>query len=1380
MDVLNPKGYNGKNKQDNVIPELSFNRSEKIFDYGFRDLPDSYGKDNSNKINTKTFSWVSDIDKNKEEKLVNSTYEQDKVEFNPVARNWDKKTMLGKTQALFNSKGMLNIVSRKGDTSVYASQIQTSVINGAMSKGSAVLQKGMYDTNGYVNTSKSEPEDVFCRAWTTFNRYDTVQKLIRNNQLNHSDAENGNVATIFSDKSKWRLHNSHLFSVLDDNGFPKIAPYKTDNLTRQATLPKKYMFSIENLAWAGAPAVNLLPVEQGPGDLITGKFGRIMWFPPYDLTFSESSAVNLESTNFIGRGEPIYTYNNTERTGNLSFKVIIDHPSIYNAFQDGAVSGSRGPSDEFIASFFAGCVDLDPKWGDYLSKEEINKVEIRRKPKENRTVIPKKLPPGNINIYFPNDITKVETILNGAENVDGSYIAAGYELNSTPDTGVGDYNGEKQPIDAGLKTFKTSPAPKRKDNLTKWPDKTNFKLNGSGQELKIPTNPTPYTNGWNDPTYINDLRAYLQNECPKCKAVSTGYASSQGTSFANKELAKKRAESMKKWMIDNNIIEEGRIKINATGSKTLSGKYTEETDVDQKDVKEDRYASIIFENEAKDEECIDITYEDEVIPNQLNAQVKKRFYSESDFFEKLEKTDKFVFDNIRTKIRYFHPAFHSTTPEGFNSRLTFLLQCTRQGATIPGTEARNLAFGPQPVCILRIGDFYNTKIMIDNVSFDFEPLVWDLNPEGVGVQPMIANVSMSFKYIGGSSLVSPINKLQNALSFNYFANNQVFDPRADIVARVSSFSVTEKERLEKLGIKEKRNTFELDYNKFQSAQKEDNYILVNGLDPTTQSLGSLNSVSEVDGTTDKPVDQTATADKTGTGQPPANNQFKDITLVSNDFYEPPIKSKPMFEPYFKWPANIKFNEDYVVSGTLVNDNKPTETYTITILNKVTAAPVNDSLGEESNKLEVTVQQGVIPDMDGNPKFYSQSFLVVGEKMTPKFTGFTSGDSYTFTTVIKNSTEEGKFTTKFSSSSATTSGTSAVGGELKITGVEIIQVSTAGDYAENNKYPNVVGVRLGVKNENIYDVKGMGGGYTEFKPIATEEQINDFIKKGIKIVVEQTPTPSSDGDKRWEELVRENPTYSPTLETDNNPNSSTFGMQYKKCVTNCDNGTKNLEALCSGTFFLGNLVTQQFGQPRIERLLDGNYTLSVFVANQRVASTNLTVGNSNPSAPSEFSDEFMINQLSVENLLYNPNLDVLYIDLRFSSKQKSPDEGGSLGGNSNKILKLSKNHTANIIIESGSTKTKIGTIKISKYNSIVYQGIQIVTKGVDSGCGPGWEINDNGEIKDNEINKTYQLNLSQCDDEGPEGLLMLNAWNKPGVTFAIEWDTGTRYNRNYSG
>ena len=40
---------------------------------------------------------------------------------------------------------------------------------------------------------------------------------------------------------------------------------------------------------------------------------------------------------------------------------------------------------------------------------------------------------------------------------------------------------------------------------------------------------------------------------------------------------------------------------------------------------------------------------------------------------------------------------------------------------------------------------------------------------------------MSLDIIGGQSLVSPINRLQNALSFNFYANTEMYDRRADSV-----------------------------------------------------------------------------------------------------------------------------------------------------------------------------------------------------------------------------------------------------------------------------------------------------------------------------------------------------------------------------------------------------------------------------------------------------------------------------------------------------------------------------------------------------------------------------------------------------------------------
>lgn len=165
-----------------------------------------------------------------------------------------------------------------------------------------------------------------------------------------------------------------------------------------------------------------------------------------------------------------------------------------------------------------------------------------------------------------------------------------------------------------------------------------------------------------------------------------------------------------------------------------------------------------------------------------------RYDNEADFFRLLEKNEPFLHHKLREKIRYFDPAFHSISPEGFNARLTFLHQCTRQGPTIGQSDnntenknANNLSFGRPPVCVLRVGDFYYTRVIIESMNINYDPLVWDLNPEGIGVMPMIANVNLRFKFIGGSSLTGPITRLQNALSFNAYANTEVYDNRAELI-----------------------------------------------------------------------------------------------------------------------------------------------------------------------------------------------------------------------------------------------------------------------------------------------------------------------------------------------------------------------------------------------------------------------------------------------------------------------------------------------------------------------------------------------------------------------------------------------------------------------
>ena len=166
---------------------------------------------------------------------------------------------------------------------------------------------------------------------------------------------------------------------------------------------------------------------------------------------------------------------------------------------------------------------------------------------------------------------------------------------------------------------------------------------------------------------------------------------------------------------------------------------------------------------------------------------KIRYDNEMFFYKKFKAENPFKFKALSDKLQYFDPAFHSMTPEGFNMRLTFLQQCTRQGDTISASDknaktASNMAFGRPPFCVLRLGDFYNQMIVIKSLNIVYDDdgaLTWDLNDEGIGAQPMIAKVTIGFDFIGGGDLAGPVRRLQNAMSFNYYANASLYDNRAD-------------------------------------------------------------------------------------------------------------------------------------------------------------------------------------------------------------------------------------------------------------------------------------------------------------------------------------------------------------------------------------------------------------------------------------------------------------------------------------------------------------------------------------------------------------------------------------------------------------------------
>lgn len=563
-------------------------------------------------------------------------------------------SLLEFTQFILGEDKSKTLINKKGHTQVGNSEISSPVsINGTkiISKGSGVKSKE--GLNGNV-----DPDKVFGRVFTVDSPYSRVKDLQKKSGL-----------------TKYSTNES----VLGPNGFVRVAPEEDDDAKGNM---KNFMFSIENLAWDGETS-NLPNSEVGPGDPKNGTNGRIMWFPPYDITIDDSTSVNWNSSEFIGRGEPIYTYNNTERFGTLGFKMIIDYPSYIDELTD--------VSDDVLASIMSGVLDVDDIRN--LSKDEINKIKEKQvQPQvihDNPEVVP-----DSFELYFAKDV---------------GIFDPNFEGNSDIDFAVFD----------------------------------------------------------------DELINTLIEDCPSCTVTVKGFVSDDEEDDAGDVRGISVSAYLKAIGVENPI-------------KVIKGKFINECGGNNENSpcrKKSRRVNVGFiyepsvnENNIKNESpTVNSLLEDVV----LTENVTRRFMNETKYFKAMKESDPIFYSKISDKVKHFHPSFHSMTPEGFNSRLNFLHQCTRQGPTKNNERASNMAFGKPPVCILRLGDFYHTKIIIDTLNLTFEPLVWDMNPEGIGVQPMICNVQLSFKIIGGSSLKGPVNKLMNAVSFNFFGNTETFDPRAD-------------------------------------------------------------------------------------------------------------------------------------------------------------------------------------------------------------------------------------------------------------------------------------------------------------------------------------------------------------------------------------------------------------------------------------------------------------------------------------------------------------------------------------------------------------------------------------------------------------------------
>jgi hypothetical protein len=758
-------------------------------------------------------------------------------------------SILGKTQDLLDSLPLNGAESRTHVANVID---QTSRIfregDMVMSRGSAIK---------YVDQFGGESGVEYCRLWTKDRSY-----------LNYSDT--------MKRTTNIRKYDS---SVMSKPWDLNISPYVGDDFTA-----KNYMLSIENLAWKTSQtkgfSLNDLPVcERGPNG------GRVMWFPPYDLKVSEQNSAKWDENNFIGRPEPIYTYQSTSRSGQLSFKVVVDHPSILNLLVRNYFKDmSDEESENYINAFFAGCEDLD--------LYELVRRFPSVKPDELETVT-KYMNQGkdtaSIEKAQANKSPIIEPAPNTTNEVPTEKIYTLLYPNNFPlPNGKDDLQSSQSYFNfydytIGADTYKQ----KNLDELTELLKEvyTGVTTDDSKNDRNImlgtteqPTNEVADVNILSNQNrltkIINDARADYERFETDLGEIKEGIESGNVTEISldvestssaaadddyNYKLSIRRTHSIVKelipliggvdpntWDFPNaqgsalrpaNLSKEytfkelgyegrtGKLTINSLnvgeGYKTDDGsctevefKYEMGTLSDTKSLKKSspiafgcrrstvKIAVTKITPEQINEEKIaekpvieDVTSiapsdsEEKSQNDRVGLDAMKTIImntlSECHYFDKLEESDPVVFSSMKEKLKYFHPAFHSTTPEGLNSRLTFLLQCIRPGDTIaindkgdPSAVARNTSFGPPPICVLRVGDFYHSKIVIRDVNITFEDTTWDLNPEGIGIQPMIANVQLQINFIGGQGIKTPVNKLQNALSSNFFANTEMYDDRS--------------------------------------------------------------------------------------------------------------------------------------------------------------------------------------------------------------------------------------------------------------------------------------------------------------------------------------------------------------------------------------------------------------------------------------------------------------------------------------------------------------------------------------------------------------------------------------------------------------------------
>ena len=919
------------NSPANEVPVDRFGKQQDALVYG----PDTLGKlyeGNEDKIKfglagkslsdkggiTGQFTWVSPKYKDNLGFKVKPGGDPVKLdqEFNAVSAEFNSDTestgfefkggsILDNTQRLINSADNVTGAKRLQHVGNAINQVSKVFNDGykEMTKGSQVI--AYYDSTDEdsetITIDGTEVGREYCRVFQKDTPYYT-----------YGDLQKTDGITNFGRKFE--------YSVIDNTYNLNIAPLRIPGSTNiRDQKVKKYMFSLENLAWrtSSEPGYTYddLPVcERGPNG------GRIMWFPPYNLTFNDSSTANWNPTSFLGRPEPIHTYKNTTRSGSISWTIVVDHPSVLNTLVRKQLEKlSPEETDSIINSFFAGCVKYDL----YDLAAKFNTIPVNLLYEYQQLLSNPRLTDEQ-KYGILDDIPK-----NPEVKIDDS-IGADDGSSSTGNNSLNDTNGGNSNSNTNISSDLQQEMDKQE--LTEWegyafyfdndypfgygswettvPTKQNYEYwynvytgrksvyESNAAPAKVSSGGVNFTKSEVVPFFnevvVGNFQEIKSKLLPKLKEILVdqkgkvtielqGSASAPASVEYNSSLSKRRNDSVKKWFLAQTLGNTTMAELQTKGNLNFKFVSSGEQFIIPKsnkgngkgvnctnDIKDVNLGYVTSNSQwysvpamvcrrvgieritievpkppptptptpspspsppapspaplTEKYRCVNgICVRDDVngtfsgltdcqnncgeppvtnqpppvtpvpldVPKKIKEGISKKvlryLFSECDYFDIIKETDPMVYGSIKDKIKYFSPTFHSITPEGLNARLTFLNQCVRPGQTIPVigpdgkpkyNDARNTSFGTPPVLVLRIGDFYHTKIIPNQLAITYEPLVYDINPEGIGLQPMLAKISLGFDFIGGHGLAEPVAQLQNALSFNFYANTEIYDERA--------------------------------------------------------------------------------------------------------------------------------------------------------------------------------------------------------------------------------------------------------------------------------------------------------------------------------------------------------------------------------------------------------------------------------------------------------------------------------------------------------------------------------------------------------------------------------------------------------------------------